>query len=205
MVGTAQKRTIAGREEPLKICLLGNLNGTQTRHGLRYFFDAIWPLYLASDLVGKIRFVVIGGGELPPQIPWPASHPDLVATGFVRDLDAALADVSALLVSIPNTLGFRMRILEAFKQGIPVIAHEAACAGMPELTEETAFLGAAPHDFLEAFRELIADPQRAERRAEAGARCFDGVFAAGRVAEKLAPFFEQIHPLHLAPSRHDDR
>jgi glycosyltransferase involved in cell wall biosynthesis len=56
--------------------------------------------------------------------------------GYVEDLKATFRQSRAMIVPTPIDLGFRTRILDAFRHGLTVVAHPANALGFPELAHE---------------------------------------------------------------------
>ena len=59
--------------------------------------------------------------------------PDVEVTGFVSDLDTVYAATDVVVVPLRLGAGTRIKLLEAFAHGVPVVASRVAAAGLERL------------------------------------------------------------------------
>ncbi|MBC6935940.1 MAG: glycosyltransferase family 1 protein [Chloroflexi bacterium] len=107
------------------------------------------------------RFVIVGGGELRPQIEARAAELGLretvILTGWQRELAAIYSDLDALVISSRNE-GTPVPVIEALAAGCPVVA--TAVGGLPDLLDggrlgtlvEPGSAAALANGILEALR-----------------------------------------------------
>ncbi len=113
----------------------------------------------------------------------------LVRRGYVEDLTNEFAASTALLVPTPITLGFRTRIVDAFRHGVTVVAHAANGLGMAELAHErNALVTSTPEDFAAAVVGLARAPDEAERLGAAAFADFNAALSGVLVAKRLLEF-----------------
>jgi phosphatidylinositol alpha-1,6-mannosyltransferase len=127
-----------------------------------------------------LRLEIVGDGALRPELERLAealgiAH-NVIFLGRVDDGELDAAYRRARVFALPSTKeGFGIVYLEAWQRGLPVIA--AAAGGVPEVVSsgEDGLL-VSPGDLnglIDALRDLLADPARARRYAEAGMRKVD--------------------------------
>ena len=93
---------------------------------------------------------VVGRGTAP-------QHPRIDAAGFVPDLDQEWALSVALLAPITSGSGTRVKILEAFSRGVPVIATAFAVQGLSAVPGVHYLPAESGPQFCQAIDRLLAD------------------------------------------------
>ncbi len=178
---------------PPRFALVGGIGGIATLTGLAWFARKVYPLLEPALATGEFEIHLIGKGSLDPSLD--RITPRLIRRGFVDDLTAELATVTAMLVPTPITLGFRTRIIDAFRHGVTVIAHEANGAGFPELRHgRNGLVAATPEAFAADVRALAHDPARAEQLGLAAFHDFERELSALPCAEKILNFLASDRP-----------
>ncbi len=165
--------------------LLGHLEGTHTRYGLRFFFDEVMPLWQRPE--GPRSVVrVVGNGRLPETFSVPPENNRLHWIGFVSDLTDEWSRATALLVPVPLRQGIRSRIVEAWSHGVPVISHPNAAVGLPMMKDGENYLAAENGpEWIEAMRKLENDEALCRRLAAAGRAVFEADFSAQAGATRV--------------------
>lgn len=174
---------------PARFLLLGGLGGIATLSGLGFFAYRVLP-YLKQSLDKKILEIhTIGKGELPSRIGAIFREYGIVQQGYVEDLHESLSAARALLVPTPIHLGFRTRILDCFRQGICVIAHQANAAGMPELIHQrNCLLAVNGKDFARQILSLTEDHEIAKRLVVQARSDFEETLMASRSCASIVRF-----------------
>jgi glycosyltransferase involved in cell wall biosynthesis len=129
------------------------------------------------------------------------SHPNVEVAGNVRDIVPYFRTAHVLAVPLEAGGGTRLKILEAFAAGLPVVSTSVGCEGIDGVHEVHLLVADGPR-FVDAIVRSLVDPAaaggragRAQRLAErcydwsaVGRRAVDGVSraaAAGSRAEAL--------------------
>jgi glycosyltransferase involved in cell wall biosynthesis len=115
----------------------------------------------------------------------------IVFTGYRADVDELLAALD-IFVLPSSAEGLPMTILEAMAQGTPVVA--TSVGGTPELVGADTGVLVPPGDvdaLVEALRDLLADPARADRLAAAGRRRVETEFSAAAMAERVLELYAE--------------
>ena len=156
---------------PPTFLLTGALNSTESQAGLRFFTRRVLPHLQTGLRQGELLVRVIGRGELPADLARALRGPGLELLGYVSD--ARLLDeyqgCTALLVPSPLGRQSPTRVLDAFRRGIPVIAHRANSGALKELADRhNCLLASTGASFATAMREAVGNPplmQAVARRA----------------------------------------
>lgn len=170
-----------------RFLLLGGLGGIATLTGIAFFARQVYPHLAARLERGDIEIHLIGRGRLDPA--FDRAMPALVRRAHVAELSAEFAGCTAVLVPTPIRLGFRTRILDAFRHGRTAVAHVANAAGMPELQDgHNALLAAEGRAFAAAIMRLADDPALADRLGAHAYRDFDEALSARHVVRRILDF-----------------
>jgi glycosyltransferase involved in cell wall biosynthesis len=97
-----------------------------------------------------------------------ASMPGVVVHGFVNDLAPFIADAAGLVVPLRVAGGTRIKILEAWAKGLPVVSTSIGAEGLQPIDGENCLLGDEPADLARACVRLLGDPQLGAALAAAG-------------------------------------
>jgi glycosyltransferase involved in cell wall biosynthesis len=85
--------------------------------------------------------------------------------GFVDDVRAPLARYAVFVCPILSGSGVRVKLLEAFAAGIPVVSTTIGAEGLAGKNGEFCALADAPADFAERVLKLFGDPAAAAAMA----------------------------------------
>jgi polysaccharide biosynthesis protein PslH len=166
----------ASSREPV-FTMVGLLTYPPNADAARFFVEQIWPVVRKS--LPQARFQLVGrhDGALSQL----GDVPGVELTGEVQSLDDVFAQTTAVVVPLRAGGGTRIKILEAFARGLPVVASSIGAEGL-EVEDETSILIAdAPDDFARACIRLAEDRELAGRLARAG----HAVWASGYRAEDV--------------------
>ncbi len=103
------------------------------------------------------RFVVIGKNP-PPEVQALAADPRIAVTGYVPDASAHLAAADAFVVPLHAGGGMRVKILDAWLWGMPVIATPIGAEGIEIRDGENILIADDPAAFAAAVLRVLRDP-----------------------------------------------
>jgi glycosyltransferase involved in cell wall biosynthesis len=124
-------------------------------------------LPLVSSSHADARAVLVG--RAPTQAMLDLRSPTVVVTGEVEDLAAHLQALRVLVVPLRAGGGTRLKILEAFAAGVPVVSTSLGAAGLDVVDGEHLLVAERPDQLAGAAVRLVDDDGLAERLAR-GAR-----------------------------------
>jgi len=140
------------------ITLLVGAGWRPNREGAEAFLASTWPRVFAA--VPAARLHIFGEATGPGKgVTWHEA-PD--------DPAAAFAEGAILVVPLAVASGVRVKILEAWARGLPVVATHAAAAGLGANAGEQLFVAAQGEPLAGALIELCRDSALRERMARAG-------------------------------------
>lgn len=112
-----------------KIAFIGNMRTLQNQDAVFHFVEDIFPLILKR--IPDARFYVIGAQ--PPQSVKDLASSNIVVTGFVDDIEAAVADSCVVVAPVRVAAGIQNKVLVAMGCGVPVVMSSLISSAIPEL------------------------------------------------------------------------
>jgi len=133
---------------------LGDLSYPPNAEAARWLVQDIWPSIAGATLR------IVGAGAAP-------TGPAVVATGFVADLNEEWRRATCMVAPIRSGGGTRVKVLDAFAAGVPVVATGLAVEGL-DVVAGTHYLHAETSDqFVEAVNRLLEDTELRARLSNA--------------------------------------
>jgi glycosyltransferase involved in cell wall biosynthesis len=143
-----------GIEHPIQIVFVGNYRHTPNVEAAEFLLNDIAPSF------PEIEFV-IAGPHLPERLGKPANA---TVPGYVADTRCLFHSPNAILAApLFSGTGQRVKLLEAFAMGVPVITTSLGAAGFPIANRKHALIANNAAEFRSAVAELVASqPLRAQ-------------------------------------------
>ena len=165
-IDTSAYQFNADGREPLTLLFLGSFRHLPNREALDWFVGRAFPTVRAKE--PRIRLIVIGS-DPPPRHSLP-DDASIELAGFVEDVREPLARYAIFVCPILSGSGVRVKLLEAFAAGIPVVSTHLGAEGLAAVDGEVCALADEPEAFAQKILDLLENPTEAEamtRRARA--------------------------------------
>ncbi len=140
--------------------------------------DAVLPLVRAQVPDARLQLV---GREIERVATW-GERPGVELVGPVADVAPYLAAADAVVAPIRYGGGTRLKVLEAFAHGVPVVSTALGCEGLGAGPEHLAVADGASA-FAAACVAILRDPEPARRRAVAARALYEGRFTLAAAVE----------------------
>lgn len=158
------------RLERQEVVFSGNLEYPPNISAVRFFHKCIWPVLQSRWPELKWRIV----GKNPDAIrPFVAGEPRIQITGFVEDAVAVLAECQVAVIPLLAGSGTRVKILEAWAAGTPVVSTTLGAQGLDCADGTHLLLADEPQHFADTITRLLTSPQDRLRIGSAGRRLFE--------------------------------
>lgn len=148
--------------DPRALLFLGTLDYLPNEDGVAFFVDEVLPLLRAADAAMTLRVVGVG---LPPSLAGLAAVPGVTLVGPVPETAPEFARAGMLVVPLRAGSGSRIKILEAFQHGTPVVSTAKGAEGLAVVDGEQLLLADSPAALAAACLALAADPTLRQRLA----------------------------------------
>ncbi|MCX6587117.1 MAG: glycosyltransferase [Acidobacteria bacterium] len=161
-IDTKRYRYQTEGREPDTLLFLGSFRHVPNSEALNWFLQHVWPLLV--DARPTVQLIIIGS-DPPPRHSLPnLGHIELI--GFVDDVRDALARYALFICPILTGSGVRVKLLEAYAAGMPVVSTTVGAEGLAHHDGDTCALADEPPAFAERILRLLADPAQAAALAE---------------------------------------
>ncbi len=153
---------------PATMLFLGSFRHLPNQHALSWFLDGVLPKVLAG--CPEARLVIVGSDPPPAHVL--AGHGSAVELrGYVEDVREVLAELAVFVCPILAGSGVRVKLLEAFAAGIPVVSTTIGAEGLATVDGETCRLADTGAEFAARILELLDQPnlsmvERARREVD---------------------------------------
>jgi polysaccharide biosynthesis protein PslH len=156
---TGEEQVTSGR-----LVYNGALSYAPNKDAVLWFVEAILPKI--TEQVPEAHLVVTGRADAAPESL--RHHPQVRLTGFVPELAPVLAQAQVSVVPLRAGGGTRLKILEAWAAGLPVVATTIGAAGLDGSQDgEHLLLADTPAAFAAKTVELLRSPGERHRLAQA--------------------------------------
>ncbi len=157
-----------GPRKPFTMLFLGGFRHTPNLVALEWFASFVLPRIVAE--IPQARLLV-AGAEPPPRHAFPDPANAIELLGFVSDIQPLFSSCAVFVCPVLSGSGVRVKLLEAFASGIPVVSTRPGAEGLARNDGEFCGLADDPAAFaarvVELFRNSQAVAQMAARaRAE---------------------------------------
>ena len=146
------------------VLFLGTLDWPPNGDAVNFFLQDVWP-HVRRE-VPAARFTVVGRGETALQRRW-AGAPGVAFTGWVPDIEPWIRQSRLMVVPIRSGSGMRVKILDAFARGLPVVATSVGVEGIAAIPGTHLEVADDAGAFAHATVALLRDATRARACADA--------------------------------------
>lgn len=139
-----------------RITFLGGLHWPPNAQGILWFARHVLPQVRAA--VPEAVLTVIG--KSPPA----GLHGEgIEVTGYVEKLDSFLAETAAFIVPLHAGGGMRVKILDAWSWGLPIVSTSIGAEGIDTNPEENILIADTASTFADATIRLLKTPALAQQ------------------------------------------
>jgi glycosyltransferase involved in cell wall biosynthesis len=169
------------------VVFVGSLDWRPNADAAVLLAKEIWPRCRA--LLPGARLVIVGRN--PPLAIQGLASRDVLVEGSVPSVRPYLDRAFATAIPLRAGSGTRIKILEAWAAGVPVVASRIAAEGLPYSDGKDLVLAEEPGEFARALVRLWRDQQLAESLAKEGRRTVEP-FTAEKVGETVARDYREL-------------
>lgn len=164
-----------------RLVFLGNLLHPPNSAALRFFLEEVWPVIRRRN--AALELDVIGEpGRFREGTPDP---PGVVFHGVVEDVRPFLAAACLMVVPILSGSGTRLKVLEAFAAGVPVISTPLGCEGIDIESGREVLLAESPEDFIAGALRMAEHPEDSAALARRARQLVESRYTWSAIAAEL--------------------
>ena len=153
-VDTDAVSPVPPRDAPFRVTHVGTMYWPPNIEGLLWFYEQVWPAIQAQ--VPAARLTLIGKNP-PPHLQALAARPDVEVPGYVAELGPYLAETAVFIVPLHAAGGMRVKIVDAWSWGLPVVSTSIGAEGIAVRDGENALIADSASDFAQAVVRLFQD------------------------------------------------
>jgi glycosyltransferase involved in cell wall biosynthesis len=148
-----------------RVCFVGTLSWHPNVLGLDWFCTEVWPLVRRQRPDATFEIAGSGGPTVSPDS-WRAEG--VTTLGFVPDLSPLYERSAVMVAPILEGSGVRMKLLEAFQNGVPVITTPEGARGLAIENGREAFVEGDPARFAARVIDVATTPRLQDQLRAAG-------------------------------------
>jgi polysaccharide biosynthesis protein PslH len=166
----ARVEGLGERERRNTLIYNGSLTYDLNEEAVDWFLAAVMPLIHAQ--IPEARLTVTGRKTPAHDAKYASAVADktLVFTGFVADINTVLQAAAICVVPLLQGGGTRLKILEAWALGVPVVSTTIGASGLGAVSGTNCLLADTPEAFADAVIRLLSGSELAQSLAH-NARC----------------------------------
>lgn len=161
----SSKRPIKPVPQPQRVTALGVMFWPPNAEGVLWFAQEAWPTVRAEFPNACLTIV----GKNPPQSLLDLNGVENVeVTGYVPDLDRLLAETAAFIVPLRAGGGMRVKILDTWCWGLPIVSTSIGAEGILIRDGENILIADSAEALSAAVRRILREPSLAQVLRENG-------------------------------------
>jgi glycosyltransferase involved in cell wall biosynthesis len=162
-IDISRYRPTTAVREAMTMLFLGSFRHRPNREALDWLVQQVLPLILEREPGARL---VVVGSDPPPAHAFPAVPAAVELRGQVEDVREPLGRYQVFVCPILSGSGVRVKLLEAFASGIPVVSTRLGAEGLASSNRELCILADTPAEFAEGVLKLFRDAGEAAAMAE---------------------------------------
>jgi GT2 family glycosyltransferase/glycosyltransferase involved in cell wall biosynthesis len=141
--------------EPFTMLFLGSFRHDPNRVALDWLVEEVLPRIVERR--PEARLVVVGS-DAPARHPYAGRSPAIEIRGFVEDIREPLSRYAVFVCPVRSGSGVRVKLLEAYAAGIPVVSTRVGAEGLARQDGEFCRLANDAAAFAAKVLEVLDDP-----------------------------------------------
>lgn len=175
-------------QQVLRLIHIAAMDWIPNQDALRWLLTEVLP-YL--NKMGLAYHLDVIGKNMPPEfLKW--KQKDVTVHGFVQDLQPLTSRAHIALVPLQVGGGMRIKILDYWSLGIPVVATHVGAEGLWEGSEQVLELADTSQEFAAAIAHLAAHPEEREHLRSAAFRKVLMHYGWPSLIDKLISRYQQL-------------
>jgi GT2 family glycosyltransferase/glycosyltransferase involved in cell wall biosynthesis len=175
--------------EPLTMLFVGSFRHDPNRVAMEWFVSQVLPLVLERQPEAKL---VMAGSDPPPAHAFADYAGAVRMLGFVADVREPLSRYAVFVCPILSGSGVRVKLLEAYAAGIPVVSTGVGAEGLAGKDGEFCAVADDPAGFADRVVALFENPRAAAEMAARARAEVEANWDMAAITRKLAEGYRGI-------------
>ncbi|MBV9504832.1 MAG: glycosyltransferase [Acidobacteriia bacterium] len=177
-----------GRER-LTLLFVGSFRHDPNRMAVEWFVRRVLPRIVERQPAARL---VIAGSDPPPPHIYGGSSASIELLGYVEDIREPLGRYGLFVCPILSGSGVRVKLLEAFAAGIPVVSTRVGAEGLAGRNGEFCALADDPGSFADRVLGLFANQRAAEEMARRARAEVEANWDMGVLTRRLVESYGEL-------------
>jgi glycosyltransferase involved in cell wall biosynthesis len=175
-------------DEPATVLFTGTLSHPPNAEGIRWFADEAWPLVRNEHPDARLLIV---GREPPASVLELGARDGVEVVGPVDEMGPFFERATVAVAPLRSGGGTRLKILEAFASGRPVVSTTIGAEGLEVADRRELLLADSPAEFAAGVTELLREGELRSTLATAGRELAVSRYDWRVLGDSLAATFER--------------
>lgn len=178
-----------GPRAPYTILFLGSFRHAPNQIAMEWFTRNVLPLVV--EKLPRARLLV-AGSDPPPRHAFPDPMNAIELLGFVEDIQPLFSRCALFVCPIRSGSGVRVKLLEAFASGIPVVSTTLGAEGLARVDGDFCFLADDAPGFAAKVVRLLEDRELAGNMAAKARAEVEANWDMAVITKKLVGKYEEL-------------
>jgi GT2 family glycosyltransferase/glycosyltransferase involved in cell wall biosynthesis len=175
--------------EPLTMLFVGSFRHEPNRVAVDWFVHRVLPLIVEQQPEARL---VIAGSDPPPEHVFEGLTRSIRMLGYVDDVREPLGRYAVFVCPILSGSGVRVKLLEAFAAGIPVVSTVIGAEGLAHRDGDFCALSDDPAGFAERVLAVLENPEKAAGMAARARQEVETRWDMGVLTRKLLDEYRSL-------------
>ncbi len=175
-------------DKPFILGYIGSIDWKPNAEGLRWFLDTIWPR--RQSINTEVVFMVAGSNS--DKVKNMPLVQNVNYLGEVDDSDQFLKNIDCLIVPLRAGSGTRVKILQAFKNGTPVITSPLGMEGLDVKHKRELLISEGVEEWTDSIETIIDGPDFANQLASNASKYLKRYHDRNTIGREIYEFVEKL-------------
>jgi glycosyltransferase involved in cell wall biosynthesis len=175
---------------PNHLLFVGSFSYEPNADAFLYFCERVLPIIRQQR--PDVRVTAVGREPTPRILALGQADPMITVTGSVADVRPYYASASVAIVPLRYGSGTKLKTLEAFAMGVPVVATSVGCEGLSATDGEHALIADTPRVFAERTLQVLQYPAQAEEMAWRARRLVERYYSWDAIAPRFEEYLRHV-------------
>ncbi|MBC8136345.1 MAG: glycosyltransferase [Fibrella sp.] len=179
------------------ILSIGTMSWLPNVDAIRWFVSAILPR--VREKKPGVRVSIVGANPAPEIVALGKRDANVAVTGTVPDVRPYAKECGVFIVPLRSGSGVRVKILNAFAMGLPVVSTTVGAEGIAVTHGENILIADTPEAFAEAIDRILNDREFAHRLGANSRALVEEKYTWNAVGERLLAVYDRVLGTETTP------
>lgn len=183
------KKELTCNDKHMNLLFLGTLTWEPNNQGVIWFLRCVVPMLEKAKL--NYTLYIVGKNPSDEVKSIASQYQNIVITGYVDSVDEYYDKCQAMIVPLFIGSGQRVKIIEAFSKGMPVISTTIGAEGLLYKADENILIADTEEEFADHIQRLYREEWR-KKLSENGRRVYEREYMPVAIQHKFLNLINSI-------------